>query len=1626
MLLLLLLLLLMVVADLWAGGLDRGFHAMDADDRGAPGATTTANVLVLHAVNSLDLDFLSLDSVPDLGLDLDWTAVSRPSLTASSTFTTSSDGLLAPPDYYACAGGQLSSSANPADHPSLALPGDLGAATIRFRLTRAQPLRHPQRARPSPPANRRPRTLPLRAATPIAPPLMSQHSSSSSSNRKLPETNHEPFDHDSIMAMLEGLSGDVNLDGLLDLQSTGGHLTGSTASSNTAASAVNPLSNARHAKRQSMLVDAASSARSGSNNNNSSSSSRKERALTAAAIFKGDPMDEEDERRINTRRRVYLRRQNATTTAGRRANADAGGSNNYMMGQSDEEMDEAEERKLNDLRCLLMQTIGGQPGACNESEPSVPFPGEAKSSAPLPPLVATNAAPARRGRAGTARPPQPPPSSLPALPGASLSKTSSSTGSTTRETCSEQATHSDNTSEHQAAMDYAITDEATENLKAMIQALEAAGQDPEKIARQVHIFQIIQANVAQNTQQMYRRMNAKEITRQGISAPRYIIGSAQVEVQSLRRPLIDPNAGPGDDGAASGRQETSQEATTTAAAATAGHGGDSLRKQFRTFGKKIKNTVGKKLNSDGRLMPHLTIDQQREYILRQQQLHEQLVNQMKQAALVINRVLENSSSNNGGNGGSEARAATEASGGGLGTESNSSRSFAVGAPPPGFLCSDDASSQRSGRSGNSGHSHGGGGGDGRLGEAAASADSLPLADQEDITEEESILRQQQQHLLVQQQQLQQQHQYLQQQLLLLQQRQAQEDAEAQREASTSTPASTHSAEPAVKERAHGHARQASLGKTAAGLAPDPQRTSANSISALLPPDPATMIMANGKGAASIYSAGKGAASSMDSLVAQITAALGPNQPENKRGGTSKSAGAMTPSNLREELTRDTDAAEHAAPNNEAIPPPPVHRPPPAPSDVETPRKDSAGPRSTVLTTVAGSYRSSMAAATTTSPAAKKAARQSQRFSRLMMPQTPVVEAVWSTTSNDAASTSASNKATSGQKKLAPLTEGDAAAKQAASPPADFLASNEPDEKKEEEEEEAEVNIAVPSIVESTAADRKDKEPATDDVADEDDHGTPKGSSKSVKAATLDVGDKSDYLQLLPALQTISPFTILPELQAATSSTAQSGNGAGKSMLSESFSSSGYDDDEDEEQEKQEAHEHGNDDSLDSMARSQVDDDEEEEEEEEEQDANAISRGRSTSLASESEQRHEAHRRGSHASDRSRSRSRSRTRLARSNPGRHRNKRDTSGIFSAVRLRKRDSAMSVWSIDVPDQPPRPVAPPPVEPPVPRLTAEIVTLPGPSAARPEQTADATKEGDEGKAPMMSSAAHMASGVSINCGDSSVEWEPRPTNAPAASEAAVAVTTTITADEQGSGAAANGAHAINDMLQRLADTNPELLSEGYTGSIFDLWADDHTQEANDDDEEEEDEEMADKFDDVASMSPSVQPAKPVSLLTRSHSATANTAQSAREAGYRRLYTRVDIQPPLSAGRASTGGPIDCFPAMSRGRSATVDAIPPSNRRTAEHAHDMPQHTAEPSTDLFSVMVSTITGGGGGGSSDTTTRTRSHSITEGKQPNDGDAATAEQAATEGGDASSTRKKTNAASTTAKLDDLMKELVCV
>ncbi|RKP04483.1 hypothetical protein THASP1DRAFT_33747 [Thamnocephalis sphaerospora] len=222
---------------------------------------------------------------------------------------------------------------------------------------------------------------------------------------------------------------------------------------------------------------------------------------------------------------------------------------------------------------------------------------------------------------------------------------------------------------------------------------------------------------------------------------------------------------------------------------------------------------------------------------------------------------------------------------------------------------------------------------------------------------------QQQQILQQQQQIQQQHNYLRQQLLMLQQSQLQEEQEQQQREVEENQRTQQALEGLQGDTLQ---RQESLGtRNRLGRPEVPQqRISANSIAALMIPDAATALI----GDSSIMPKSPGIQMannySTDSLVAQIAAALEPTQPELRRTAalTSTAVAAAsvsrsgTISSSTSASSRDRKAAGTAvaqiAPgaNGDAIPPPPDRRPPPVPPDTQ------AGMRSTVTTTLAGSYR----------------------------------------------------------------------------------------------------------------------------------------------------------------------------------------------------------------------------------------------------------------------------------------------------------------------------------------------------------------------------------------------------------------------------------------------------------------------------------------------------------------------------------------------------------------------------------------------------------------------------------------------------------------------------------------------
>jgi hypothetical protein len=142
------------------------------------------------------------------------------------------------------------------------------------------------------------------------------------------------------------------------------------------------------------------------------------------------------------------------------------------------------------------------------------------------------------------------------------------------------------------------------------------------------------------------------------------------------------------------------------------------------------------------------------------------------------------------------------------------------------------------------------------------------------------------------------------------------------------------------------------------------------------------------------------------------------------------------------------------------------------------------------------------------------------------------------------------------------------------------------------------------------------------------------------------------------------------------------------------------------------------------------------------------------------------------------------------------------------------------------------------------------------------------------------------------------------------------------------------------------------------------------------------------------------------------------------------------MSAGYTATGAPIASFPLLSRARSVNVGVVSDSvnNRRRAKHGSERLREISldnEPSTDLFSVMASTITGSDINSrvrTSTTTTENQSTSNNTNESTTTSSKDTTEQEPADGtnNESSSSRKKSNTGSTTAKLDDLMKELVCV
>ncbi|KAI9597274.1 hypothetical protein BDF19DRAFT_315836 [Syncephalis fuscata] len=180
-------------------------------------------------------------------------------------------------------------------------------------------------------------------------------------------------------------------------------------------------------------------------------------------------------------------------------------------------------------------------------------------------------------------------------------------------------------------------------------------------------------------------------------------------------------------------------------------------------------------------------------------------------------------------------------------------------------------------------------------------------------------------------------------------------------------------------------------------------------------------------------------------------------------------------------------------------------------------------------------------------------------------------------------------------------------------------------------------------------------------------------------------------------------------------------------------------------------------------------------------------------------------------------------------------------------------MSVWSIDVPDQTPLPAAPPPGVPPVPRLTTELVSMPTVTPANEPTLTPMSSSRAPTTTPVHSANNKLATSstastlpeLNLDHDNPSTEWVPQPTFAAAVANAMASLTadeaatlaqaSAIATNSKGNASQPAPNNIINDMLQRLAESNPELLNEGYTGSIFDLWADDNTQEENEEDLDE-----------------------------------------------------------------------------------------------------------------------------------------------------------------------------------------------
>jgi hypothetical protein len=124
----------------------------------------------------------------------------------------------------------------------------------------------------------------------------------------------------------------------------------------------------------------------------------------------------------------------------------------------------------------------------------------------------------------------------------------------------------------------------------------------------------------------------------------------------------------------------------------------------------------------------------------------------------------------------------------------------------------------------------------------------------------------------------------------------------------------------------------------------------------------------------------------------------------------------------------------------------------------------------------------------------------------------------------------------------------------------------------------------------------------------------------------------------------------------------------------------------------------------------------------------------------------------------------------------------------------------------------------------------------------------------------------------------------------------------------------------------------------------------------------------------------------------------------------------------------------ALYRFRSHTFAGVQNSERMPARHRSASTAQEAEETTDLFSVMASTVTNPSAWSLTDGDTRKdglkRQASVSSSTAPSSSSSAanptntTADKTNSTG--TQETRKKQSKGTTTAKLDDLMKELICV